>query len=50
MIIGFFKTLAILFGFIAFIWLITTIFVEVVVFLTKAVDAGKHREDKGENT
>ena len=50
MIIGFFKTLGILFAFIAFIGLITTIFVEAVVFLTKAVDAGKLREDKGENT
>lgn len=50
MIIGFFKTLGILFVFIAFIGLITTIFVEVVVFLTKAIDVGKRREDKGENT
>lgn len=50
MIIGFFKTLGILFAFIAFIGLITAIFVEAVVFLTKAVDAGKRREDKGENT
>lgn len=48
MIIGFFKTLGILFAFIAFIGLITAIFVEVVVFLTKAVDAGKRREEKRE--
>jgi cytochrome bd-type quinol oxidase subunit 1 len=50
MIIGFFKTLGILFVFIAFIGLITTIFVEAVVFIARAIEEGKRREDKGENT
>lgn len=44
MIIGFFKTLAILFGFIAFIGLITTIFVEAVVFIARAIEEGNKRD------
>lgn len=47
MIIGFFKTLGILFAFIAFIGLITTIFVEAVVFIARAIEEGKKREKKG---
>lgn len=44
MIIGFFKTLAILFGFIAFIGMITTIFVEAVVFIVRAFREGDGQE------
>lgn len=50
MIIGFFKTLGILFALIAFIGLIATIFVEAVVFIARAIEEGKRREDNGENT
>lgn len=47
MIIGFFKTLGILFALIAFIGLIATLFVEAVVFIARAIEEGKEREKKG---
>lgn len=45
MIIGFFKTLGILFAFIGFIGLITTIFVEAVVFIARAIEEGRNKEE-----
>ena len=44
MIIGFIKTLVILFAFMAFIGLITTMFVQAVVFIARAIEEGRKKD------